>query len=88
MSLGYEYKCFYKCCECGERSSTEGFHFDENFTCPFCNGNVKFVEVKCLNAPVVIHRGSAEARREVQNLQDRISAQREMGRRLGLYNGK
>nr|DAQ82333.1 MAG TPA: hypothetical protein [Caudoviricetes sp.] len=43
---------------------------------------------ECLNAPVVMDRGSTEARREVQNLQDRVSAQREMGRRLGLYNGK
>lgn len=86
----YEYRCSYKCRDCLKVSFVDGsFHFDANYKCPHCSSpNTEFTKRECLNAPTVIYRGSAEARREVQNLQDKVSAQREMGKRLGLYNGK
>lgn len=87
--MAYEYRCTYKCKDCSELSFIDGsFHFDASYECPYCSSmNTEFTKRECLNAPAVIYRGSVEARREVQNLQDKVSAQREMGKRLGLYKG-
>lgn len=87
--MAYEYRCTYKCKDCSELSFVDGsFHFDASYECPYCHSkNTEFVKRECLNAPAVMHRANASIRKDIQNLQDRVSSQREMGKRLGLYNG-
>lgn len=86
----YDYRCFYKCRDCSELSFVDGgFHFDASYKCPHCSSsNTEFTKRECLNAPTVMYRANAGIRKDIQNLQDRVSSQREMGKRLGLYNGK
>lgn len=88
MSL-YDYRCFYKCRDCLEVSFVDGsFHFDASYKCPHCSSaNTEFTKRECLNAPTVMYRANAGIRKDIQNLQDKVSSQREMGKRLGLYNG-
>lgn len=86
----FDYRCFYKCKDCSELSFVDGsFNFDANYKCPYCSSaNTEFVKRECLNAPVVMYRANARIRKDVQALQDKVHAQREMGHKIGLYNGK